>query len=143
MNIKHIITIALTTMSLSTYAKITVTEPWARATVAGQTMGGAFMTLHNDSTQEARLIAVSSKAAQEVQLHIMTEANGMMQMSAIPAVTIPAHSNFIFKPGSTHIMLMGLQHSLQAGERIPLVLTVVQQGQIKKIRVATEVRPLK
>ncbi|AXF84860.1 hypothetical protein DTO96_100571 [Ephemeroptericola cinctiostellae] len=142
MNIKHIIAFALTAMSLNTYAKITVTEPWVRATVTGQTMGGAFMTLHNDSAQEARVIAVSTNAAQEAQLHTMIEKNGMMQMSATTAVTIPAAGSFTFKPGSTHIMLMGLQHSLQAGDRIPLVLTVVQHGHTKKIQVTAEVRPL-
>ena len=142
MNLKHIMTFALTAMSLSTYANITITEPWARATVVGQTMGGAFMTLHNESAQEARVIAVKSKVAQDTQLHIMTEENGMMHMSATPAVTLPAHSSFTLKPGGTHIMLMGLKHSLQAGERIPLVLTVVQQGRTKAIRIAAEVRSL-
>ena len=142
MNIKHIIALALTTIGLTAQAKITVTEPWVRATVTGQTMGGAFMTLYNDSPQEARVIAASSTVAQEVQLHIMREENGMMQMSATPFVSIPAHSSFAFKPHSTHIMLMGLQHSLQLGERIPLVLTVAQQGRTKKIRIAAEVRPL-
>jgi len=42
------LTFALTVCSLTAHAKTSVSEPWARATVAGQVMGGAFVNLTSD-----------------------------------------------------------------------------------------------
>ena len=142
MTLKHIIGLTLIATSLTTLAKITVTEPWARATVDGQTMGGAFMVLHNSSSTDAQLIAVRSPAAQEAQLHTMNGEGNMMHMAQVTELIVPAGQSIELKPKSTHIMLMGLKHTLHAGDRVPLVLNVMDQGKHRTIRTTADVRAL-
>lgn len=102
--------------------KIEVQGAWARATVAGQNMGGAFVNLTSD--QDAVLLGGSSPAAEKVQLHTMKMDGDKMMMSEVPSIALPAHSKVELKPSGFHLMLMGLKSPLQAGENLPLKLEI-------------------
>jgi len=47
-----------------------------------------------------------------------------MKMRAVDALPLPAGQAVALKPGSYHVMLMGLQRPIKAGETVPLTLTV-------------------
>ncbi|TDR31277.1 copper chaperone PCu(A)C [Hydromonas duriensis] len=134
--------IALAFFTLAAHAKITVNEPWARATVDGQTMGGAFLTLTNDGNDNATLIGAQSPVAEKVELHIMSNHEGMMHMQATSEIQLPAHQTVTLAPKSTHIMLMGLKNTLRAGETVPLTLLVKQKGRTQQLRVQASVKAL-
>lgn len=54
----------------------------------------------------------------------MKMEDGVMKMRAVDALALPAGQPVALKPGSYHVMLMGLQRPIQAGETVPLTLTV-------------------
>jgi hypothetical protein len=121
---------------------ITVTQPWVRATVAEQKSTGAFMTLQANSA--SRLVAVQSSAAASVEMHEMAMDGDVMRMRALPAVALAAGADVTFKPGSYHLMLMGLKKPLKAGETVPLTLMFESADgkQRQQLEVQAEVRPL-
>jgi copper(I)-binding protein len=109
-------------------AQVTVKDAWVRATVVQQKATGAFMNI--TSTQEAKLIAVSSKAAKSVELHTMEMDNNVMKMRQIDNVSLAAGKTIELKPGSMHIMLLGLNEQAKEGDIINLTLTI--EGKDKK-----------
>ncbi len=100
---------------------VTVNEAWIRGTVQGQNATGAFMELTGKSS--ARLVAAESPAAKSVEVHNMTMEGGVMKMFPVEGVDVPAGKTVKLAPGGYHIMMMGLQKSLNAGEKVPLKLT--------------------
>ncbi len=110
---------------------ITVEQPWARATPAGAMTGAVYMTLQNKSDSPDRLAAASSDVAAKVQIHQMAVVNGVMQMRQLAnGLSIPASGSVTLKPGSYHVMLIGLKKQLIAGETIPLTLIFAKAGNI-------------
>ena len=110
---------------------ITVEHPWARATPSGAKTGAAYMTLDNKTNAADRLTAASSDVAAKVQIHEMATVNGVMQMREIAdGLPIPAGGSVALKPGSYHVMLIGLKKPLTTGETFPLTLVFEKAGKI-------------
>ena len=57
---------------------------YVRGTVAAQKVTGAFVTL--ESTEDSRLVAVSTPAAASAEIHASEDRNGVMHMHAIRAL---------------------------------------------------------
>lgn len=109
--------------------KINVEQPWARATPAGAATGAVYMTLANKSDTADRLTTVSSDVASKVQIHEMAVVNGIMKMHQLAdGLVIPARESVTLKPGSYHVMLIGLKKRLIAGQTLPLTLTFAKAG---------------
>ena len=87
--------------------KIEVQGAWARATVEGQNMGGAFVNLTAD--QDATLVGASSSVS---------------DMAQVPNIALPANTKVELKPGSLHIMFMGLKAPLKEGQTVALKLEI-------------------
>ena len=128
------------TFSAASQAKTTVTDAWARATVQGQGMGGAFMTLNSD--RDAQLIGASSPAVQEVQIHIMQMDGERMRMQQIAAVDLPANVA-VPLTGHYHLMLMGLKAPLVQGQNVNITLKIKQSsGYIESVKLSVPVRSI-
>ncbi len=89
------------------------------------------MTLDNKSGIADRLTGISSNVADKVQIHEMKVENGVMQMREISGgLSIPANGSVMLKPGSYHVMLIGLKKPLTPGEKFPLTLKFEKAGNI-------------
>jgi len=108
---------------------ITITKVHIRATAPGQKVSGAFMTLANVSSIPYALTSVSFNAAGMVELHETSMNGKMMQMRRISQIDIPANGRVELKPGSYHVMLMGLDKGLAAGTTESLTLTFSDNSQ--------------
>jgi copper(I)-binding protein len=110
---------------------ITVEQPWARATPTGAKTGAVYMTLDNKSGTTDRLTGASSDVADKLQIHEMKVENGVMQMREVPdGLSIPAGGSVVLKPGSYHVMMIGLKKPLTAGDKFPVTLTFEKAGNI-------------
>jgi copper(I)-binding protein len=116
-------------------AAVKVDDAWVRATVAPQKSTGAFMQL--TAVKPVKVVAASSPVAEVVEIHEMKMDGGVMKMRAVDALPLPAGQPVALKPGSYHVMLMGLKAPIKAGETVPLTLTV--EGEDKQ-RTAIEVK---
>ncbi|MHA4871140.1 copper chaperone PCu(A)C [Duganella sp. PWIR1] len=127
--------------ALPALAQVTVGEPWVRATVAAQKATGAFMTL--TSTQNVKLVGVSSPAAGIVEVHEMKMDNDMMRMRQIPALDLPAGKPVKLAPGGYHLMLLDLKQPLKDGDKVALTLEIEDAQKVRsKVVVDAPVKPL-
>jgi len=112
-------------------SSIAVEQPYARATPAGAKTGAVYMTIDNKSGTADKLTGASSDVADKLQIHQMKVENGVMKMRELPdGLPVPANGSVVLKPGSYHVMLIGLKKPLTAGESFPLTLTFAKAGTI-------------
>ena len=128
----------LTSMSAGA-ADVEVKDAWVRATVPGQHASGAFMTL--TSAKGAVLVGGSSPLAKSLEVHEMKHEGEVMKMRAIEKLDLPA-GEAVELSGAYHIMLMGLNKELKAGDKVPLTLRIEQKGKQESVDVSAEVRAL-
>lgn len=119
-------------------ANLAVTDAWARATMPGQRVSGAYLKITAD--ENARLIGASSPKFPRVELHEMHMDGNVMRMREVKALELPKGKSVVLKPGGHHIMLMNLPGPIVAGERIPLVLTIEAGGKLQQVHVEAEAR---
>jgi len=114
---------------------IEVVSPWARAAASmagmegGGGNGGAFMLLKNSGSAPDKLIRAASDVAETVEIHQTIMEGDVMRMSPVEFVEIPAGGEVELKPGSYHVMLIGLKQDLKAGETINITLTFENAGE--------------
>jgi copper(I)-binding protein len=105
-----------------------VSDAWARATPPGTTVGAAYMIIQGGK-QADRLVDARSDRAAMVHLHTVEEKDGVSKMRAIEAVEVPAGQRVALAPMSTHIMLMGLDGPLVAGQTFVVTLRFANAGE--------------
>jgi len=110
--------------------KMEVLKPWSRPAVAG-TNGVGYMVLANTGRSADALEKVESPLASRVEIHSMSMAGGVMSMTKVNGVSVPAGGEATFGPGAYHLMLIGLTRTLKAGDQIPATLTFASGAKIK------------
>ncbi len=116
-----------------------VEDVWVRATLRAGAPTGAFLMIKNLAGAADRLIAASSPRAKATEIHQSSMAGGVMKMRRVDGVEVPANGMAMLKPGSYHIMMMGLTSAIKAGSHIPLTLIFEHAG---KITLNAEVRAI-
>jgi periplasmic copper chaperone A len=105
-----------------------VSDAWARATPPGVDVGAAYMVIQGGKHAD-RLVAASSDRAAMVHLHTVEEQDGIAKMRGIDAVDVPAGQRVTLAPKSTHLMLMGLDSALVAGQTFVVTLGFAESGE--------------
>ncbi|MEO8159447.1 MAG: copper chaperone PCu(A)C [Betaproteobacteria bacterium] len=114
---------------------VKVLDPWARATVPGQKVGGVYMEIV--ANENLRLTGVKCTAAETAEVHEMKMEKGMMRMRPVPFLELPAGKPVKLQPGGYHVMLFDLKQSLVAGQKLKLELTFEDEAR-RRHRVAVE-----
>lgn len=100
----------------------------------GHTMGGngaAYFTVTNNGTDTDRLIAVSAPVASVVEVHEITDKDGLKEMRPLEnGLEIPAGETVTLAPGGYHIMMIGLHEDLNVDMTFDLTLTFEHAGEI-------------
>jgi copper(I)-binding protein len=132
---------ATLSLALPAAAQVAVADPWVRGTVAGQKATGAFMQLK--SPTDAALVGAASPVAKIVEIHEMKMDGGVMKMSAVDRLPLPAGKTVDLKPGGYHVMLMDLSQELKEGQSVPVTLTFEDKaGKKTSVEVKAAVKPL-
>ncbi len=120
-----------------TSSSITVNEAWVNSAPLMGMPGAAYFVIQNNGAAADQLLSVESDIAQTLEMHETKESGGIMQMSPVASVPIPAGSQVEFKPGGFHVMLIGLTRELKTGDKVQLMLNFEKAG---KVPVTAEVR---
>ncbi|VVM54272.1 copper chaperone PCu(A)C [Pseudomonas fluorescens] len=127
--------------ALQVSAQTQVEDAWVRATVAGQQVTGAFMTV--TASSDSKLLSVQTPVAKIVQIHESTMKNDVMSMQPVDFVALPAGKAVTLDPHSYHVMLIDLVGQVKEGDKVPLTLTVENaNGEKESIKVEAEARAL-
>lgn len=115
-----------------------VKDAWARTSAQSQENGAVYMTITGgDSADRLVKASVSSDVAAMAQVHQTSMEDGVMKMSEVDAIDVPADGEVTLEPGGYHVMLMQLAEPLVSGEEIEVTLTFEDAGDIE---VTAEVR---
>ena len=99
-----------------------IMDAWVRLPAVSSRPAGGFFLAHGTAKADA-LIGVSSPKAQRIEMHSMTEENGIMRMRAEPSFALPAKGELKFVPGGSHLMIFGLSPDVKPGDKLPLTFT--------------------
>lgn len=109
---------------------LSVTDTWARPGETGGT-SAIYFVIDNPGSEEDSVLSAQTDAAQSAELHRSTmDANGAMTMQHQKQVPVPAGGKVEFAPGGLHVMLVGLNETLQPGDSLSLTLTFEKAGEI-------------
>jgi periplasmic copper chaperone A len=111
---------------------IQIGNPWTRATPKGADVAGAYMRLSNKGAAADRLIGGSSPVAGRFEVHHMTVEDGVMKMRPVDGgLEVKPGETVELKPGSFHIMLVGLKQPLEKGQKIKGTLVFEKAGTVE------------
>ena len=111
---------------------ITIINPQIRALPPGQKVIAMYMQLKNTSATNYDLVKVEGTISNMIELHTHTNNNGVMQMGQVESIPVPANTTAEAKPGSYHVMIMGLKQDLKLGEKFDFNL-MFKDGSSKSI----------
>ena len=112
--------------------KLMIKEPIIRATApnAGATAG--YLTIHNHSQTDDRLIAVKAEFARKSEIHEMKMVGDVMKMRPVEGgIIIPAGGMALLEKGGNHLMFMGLTEQIQFKDTYQFTLVFEKAGEIR------------
>ena len=128
-----LLVLAVVTVHAGDYkvGSLTIADPWSHATPKGATTGAGYMKITNTGTTPDRLISGSSDVAPTFEVHETTMENGVMKMRPVTGgLEIKPGETVELKPGSFHVMFVGLKKPLTKGEHIKAALVFEKAGTV-------------
>jgi hypothetical protein len=104
-------------------------DPWIRETPPNVVTAAAFARIEGAGTAD-RLIGARTDACDHVEIHTVVAQNGVMTMTEIEALAIPAGGAATLAPGGEHLMLIGLRRALKAGDTVTFTLVFEKSGEV-------------
>jgi copper(I)-binding protein len=111
---------------------IEIKHPWSRATPKGSEVAGGFMKLINTGTESDRLIGGSTTLAGKFEIHESAMEGGVMKMRPqTKGIEIKPGQTVELKPGSYHLMFIGLKAPFEKGKRVKGTLQFEKAGTVE------------
>lgn len=93
----------------------------------------AYFSYSNVLEEPDTLISVNSAVANLTQIHESYETQeGMMGMREQEELIVPSGESLVFKQGGVHVMLMGLDEDLSAGDSVTIELEFKLAGKVSR-----------
>ena len=102
-------------------------DTWIRATPPGAITAAAYLVIENSGPDD-RLLHIHSDHAAKVEIHTTREQSGVMRMSRMESLLIPAQEKVTLSPGGDHIMFFDLHDAFAAGSTETLTLYFEKAG---------------
>jgi copper(I)-binding protein len=110
---------------------IEIGNPWARATPKGATVAGAYMKISNKGSAPDRLVGGSTAVADRFEVHSVAMEQGVAKMRPVEGgLEIKPGETVELKPGSFHVMLVGLKQPLAKGQKVKATLEFEKAGKV-------------
>lgn len=111
---------------------LTIDHPWTRATPAGAKTAGGYVKITNHGKKPDRLIGGSAEGAGKVEVHEMKVENNIMKMRELRGgLVIEPGKTVELKPGSFHLMMMGLKAPYKKDHPIKGTLHFEKAGKVE------------
>lgn len=115
-----------------TFGNLHIHHPFTRQPPEGAKVAGGFLTITNKGTSADRLLSASTQFSKKTEIHEMAHEGDVMKMRELPkGLEIKPNETLALKPGGYHVMFMGLNTSLKAGEKHKAILHFEKAGKIE------------
>jgi len=131
LTVAAIVFVGLTVWAAET-GRIDVADAWARPTLGQGDATAAYMTIANRGKHADILKSVHTRKAKLVEVRRITMTpDGISHVRTVEGgLPIAAESSIVLGPGGTHLMLVGLEDALAAGEDLILTLEFARAGAV-------------
>jgi len=110
---------------------LNISDPWSRATPKGASVAAGYMTIKNNGSAPDRLIEGSSEVASKFEVHEMKMENDVAKMRPVKGgLEIKPGETVELKPGSLHVMFVGLKKPLNAADKFKATLVFEKAGPV-------------
>ena len=106
----------------SAESNLVIRDGWVQEGPPSQKITAAYLVIENHGLTDISLKGASSPVAQVIELHKMELTDGLMKMRKIDSINIPAGGQVELKPGSYHLMVIGLRQPLKEGDKVSMTL---------------------
>lgn len=114
------------------HASLKIKHPWTRVTPPGAKVAGGFLKITNNGKESDKLLGGSFSLSKRVEVHEMSMNDGVMRMKQLEAgLEIAPGQTVELKPGSFHLMFMGLSASPKLEERVRGMLKFEKAGELE------------
>lgn len=107
-----------------------VRNAWVRANPPGTPVAAGYLSLHNRSSKDVRVIGLRSPLADHVEVHEMKSDSGQMKMRRLDELKIPAGQTVQLIPGGLHLMFFGTKGQVVAGDSVAVTLSLDDGSQL-------------
>jgi copper(I)-binding protein len=94
----------------------------------GMRVGAVFGRIPG-ATEHDELLSVRSAVCDHVEIHTMSDANGIMKMRQIASIPFLKPEDTVLSAQGRHLMLIKMRAPLKAGQVIPMVFVFKQAGE--------------
>ncbi|MFA5825061.1 MAG: copper chaperone PCu(A)C [Gallionellaceae bacterium] len=115
--------------------EVIVDKVWVGESVPGQ--NSATLELNITTVKAAKLLSVSSLAADKVEIHSVSRHGGKMKAHVVDSLRLPAHRTTVFGSHQLFLIMAGLKKELNIGDRIPVSI-VVEYANKRRQTIAVE-----
>jgi copper(I)-binding protein len=125
--------LAVTVASAGEYkaGSLDISNPWSRATPKGASVAAGYMRIKNSGSTPDRLVSGSSDVASKFELHEMKMEHEVARMRPVKdGLEIKPGETVELKPGSFHVMFVGLKKPLSAGDHFKATLVFEKAGSV-------------
>jgi len=111
---------------------LVIAAPFVRATPPGATVAGGFLRITNEGSETDRLIGVEAGFADHAEVHETSMQDNVMHMREVTGgLEIKPGQTAEFKPGSYHVMFVGVKEPLKQGSRVRAFFDFEKAGKVE------------
>lgn len=114
---------------------------WIRAMPASQTMTAAYLTLDNTGNSAISVVAATSSASPNVEIHTTVSRDGMQRMQRVHTVDVPAGASLDMAPGGYHLMLRDMPDMPAEDDSVELCLELSEGAPVCVMAAVSRVAP--
>jgi len=118
--------LSLPLSAMAAREELQVRHAWTRPALAGHS-DAVYLSITDHNVPD-RLVSVHSEAARHAELQASFVRHGVVHIRRVRSVPIPANRTVTLEPGGYHIVLVGLKHTLNMGDSVPVTLTFARAG---------------
>ena len=111
--------------------KLHIEDAWGRPSPMMAKAGAFYMHVHNPTDVADKLTGARSEACGIMEVHeTKDDGTGMLVMSPVSSIDVPAQGDVELKPGGYHIMCIDKKDSFVVGAKLSVTVTFEKAGEI-------------
>lgn len=100
---------------------IVFADPYVRAMPPGQKNTAAYVEIGYEDGRPAKIVSAYTPIAKQTQLHTVEIVKDVAKMQQVSGIALKAGGTTELQPGGYHVMLLGLDKTLEPDETVPMV----------------------
>ena len=108
---------------------IEISDAWIREVPANSDITALYFEIKNSTGAEDWVVSISSTVSEKAEIHnTVIDNNGSAKMVKLEEVNLPSGGSLKLEPAGMHVMLIGLNKEISAGEEYQINVNFKNSG---------------